>query len=546
MVADPNLEPGAGTTNSSGLGRTALLNSARLSMALVVSWILALAGRFLLPNVLGTEKFGELAFIESIAVLAMSVMAFGAGDYIRKEVTARPEHAKQFARPLRRLQLFVGLVLSAGLLVAMTSLSGIQLGVVALAFGLSQVALILGLMNAAYLQARHDVRVVSISAIVTKALWFAILLLVLGAGFELMALPVALLVSETVRTTWTGRAVRATYGVFPAAPRGAARGVLKLSLPYYVNALNVQFMGYSVRILVGLIGGTLAIGYFAPADLASTVPLLLTAILGWIAIPVFTSVRERGGPSQLWERVGQMLDLLAVVACAVAVALFALSDWLMPLLFGAEFEPSGPAFAFLALSIPATYFTQIVGSAFIADDRSWRNTQVNVVTMMLVFVGVVAALWISGSDDPGKSAWLAAIVIAAGEWITVIVLWLLRPFRWLAAQTAVRLFLLACALVMAAVEKLGDGSTTLLLASVGLAIGVALTDVPRLVTQGRDLLRARGGDGGDSDQAAGNAADEDTDPLERLDLLDCVDGFDPPKGQDVAHASEPEIEADTN
>lgn len=531
MATDPDLEPGDG---NSGLGRTALLNSARLSLALLVSWILALAGRFLLPNVLGTEKFGELAFVESVAVLSMSLMAFGAGDYIRKEVTSRPGHAREFGRPLRRMQLSFGLALSVVLFFVLTTTSGIELGVVALAFGLSQVALILGLMNAAYLQARHDVRVVSISAIVTKALWFVVLLLVLGAGFELLALPIALVVSETVRTAWLGRAVRENYAAFPPAPLGAARRVIVQSLPFYVNALNVQFTGYSVRILVGLIGGTLAIGFFAPAELASTVPLLLTPILGWIAIPVFASVRDRGGPSELWQRVGQMLDLLAVMSCACGVALFALSDWLMPLLFGDEFAPSGPAFAFLALAIPATYVTQIVGSAFIADDRSWRNTQVNIVTMLLVLVGVIGALLIDGGDDPGTSAWLAAIVIAGGEWITVVVLWVLRPFHWLERHTAVRLFFIACALGVSAVEKLGDGSTSLVVTSFALAILVALTDVPRLLTQGRIVLRSDR----DDDADVGSSADVDTDPLERPDILDQLDLSDPSTPADDLHVGE--------
>ncbi len=119
VSTDPDPHPGEGLTISSGLGRTALLNSARLSVALMLSWILSLAGRFLLPNVLGTEQFGQLAFIESVAVLSLSLMAFGAGDYIRKEVTTHPEHAQKFARPLRQVQLFVGIVLSAVLLVAL-------------------------------------------------------------------------------------------------------------------------------------------------------------------------------------------------------------------------------------------------------------------------------------------------------------------------------------------------------------------------------------------------------------------------------------------
>ena len=58
-----------------------------------MSWIIALVGRFLIPRVLGAELFGELAFIDSVATLTLSVMAFGVGDYIQKELAHRPGHA---------------------------------------------------------------------------------------------------------------------------------------------------------------------------------------------------------------------------------------------------------------------------------------------------------------------------------------------------------------------------------------------------------------------------------------------------------------------
>ncbi len=508
---------------ASGLGRTALTNSARLAVALMLSWILSLVGRFLMPVLLGKDEFGDLAFIESIAILVLSLMSFGVGDYIRKDVTERPEHAADFVRPLMRVQFVSGAVISAFLLVGFLTASGAELALVALGFGLWQVALLLGQTHAALLQARHDVRVVSVSAIVTKALWFVLLLGVYFAGFELLALPVALLVSEIVRTVWLGRAVRAGFGSFPDAPLAAARPVIRKSLPFYINSLNVQFMEYSVRIVVGIIGTTVAVGFLTTAILASTVPMLLTPILGWIAIPVFTSVRARGGPDELWQRVGQMVDILSVVVMAGGVFLYALSDWLIPLLFGDEFAPSGPAFAFLALTVPATYVTQVIGSAFIADDRSWQNTRVNIATMLFVLGGVIAVILVAGNDDDGRTAWLAAIVIAAGEWITVATLVVLRPFRLISWPSAVRMVIVLAALVVASVEKLGDDSDALVRIAVGLAVLAAISDVPRLLAQGRLVMRS---DGDDDDEDASSSAQADV--TEEFDFSEPQPAFPPP------------------
>ena len=89
---------------------------------------------------------------------------------------------------------------------------GTLLGVAALVFGLGQIAIVLGRTNAAYLQARQDVRIVSISAVATKILWLAILLILFAGGVELMAIPIALLVSEVLRTWWTGEKFARTTG----------------------------------------------------------------------------------------------------------------------------------------------------------------------------------------------------------------------------------------------------------------------------------------------------------------------------------------------
>lgn len=478
------------TTVTSGFGRRVLLNSAQLGGSLMVAWTMSLVGRFLLPRVLGTERFGELALMESVATLALSLMAFGVHEFIGKEVAVDPAAAQRFAKPLFRLQLTsgLGLAVATGLVVAVTS--GAELALVVSVFALAQINIVLGKVYAAYLQARHEAAVVSLSAVVTKAVWLVLLLALLGAGAELLALPVALVVSELVRTVWLARGFRASFGAPNDAPMSAATDVVKRSLPHYINALNVDVMGYSVRILVGVLGGVAAAGIFSAALLAASVPMLLTPVLGWIAIPVLSNLREAGS-DEMWARVGSITDSLGPVTMAGGVMLFAISDELLPLLFGDDFSASGPAFAWLVLMMPATYFTQLVGSAFIADDRSWQNTKINLYTLILVIVGVVAVLVLDDTGDPGRLALMTAMVVTAGEWITVIALFVLRPYRAITSPTVVRFAVLGAIGVVAAVEKLGADRTDIRWAVAGGAVLVACSDIPRLLATVRRLLADR-------------------------------------------------------
>lgn len=476
--------------NTGGFGRRILLNAAQLGGSLAMAWTMSLVGRFILPRVLGTEKFGELALMESVATLALSLMAFGVHEYIGKEVAVDHAAAARFAKPLFRLQLTsgIGLAVATGLVVLVTS--GAELALVVSIFALAQINVVLGKVFAAYLQARHEAGVVSLSAVVTKAVWLTLLLALLGVGAELLALPVALVVSELVRTVWLARGFRDSFGPPEDAPMSAATTVLRRSVPHYINALNVDVMGYSVPILVGLLGGVAAAGIFSAALLAASVPMLLTPVLGWIAIPVLSNLREEGADA-MWARVGSITDSLAPVVMAGGIALFALSDEILPLLFGNDFRPSGPAFAWIALTVPATYFTQLVGSAFIADDRSWQNTKVNLYTLIFVVVGMVIVLLADGSDDPGRLALLTAAVATAGEWITVIALLVLRPYRAVTSATVVRFMVLAVAGGIATMEKLGDDRTDLRLLAAGIAVMVAVSDLPRLLATVRRLLADR-------------------------------------------------------
>ncbi len=477
-------------SNGAGFGRRILLNAAQLGGSLAMAWTMSLVGRFILPRVLGTEKFGELALMESVATLTLSLMAFGVHEYIGKEVAVDHTAAARFARPLFRVQLTSGIALAVatGLVVLVTS--GAELALVVSVFALAQINIVLGKVFAAYLQARHEARVVSLSAVVTKAVWLTLLLALLGVGAELLALPVALVVSELVRTVWLARGFRASFGPTEDAPISAATTVLKRSVPHYINALNVDIMGYSVRILVGLLGGVAAAGIFSAALLAASVPMLLTPVLGWIAIPALSNLREQGADA-MWARVGSITDSLAPVIMAGGIALFALSDPLLPLLFGDDFRPAGPAFAWIALAVPATYFTQLVGSAFIADDRSWQNTKVNLYTLIFVVIGVVIVLLIDSSNDPGRLALHTAMVGTVGEWITVVALLLLRPYRAVTSATVWRFGALGVAAAIAAFEKLGDDRSDLRLMAAGIAVTVAASDIPRLVTTVRRLLADR-------------------------------------------------------
>ncbi len=475
--------------SGSGMARRAAFNSARLGGALLVSWVLALAGRLLIPNQLGRDRFGELTFVESVSAIVMSVVGFGVGSYIQREVTIRREHAAEFAHPLIRFRLMVGGVLSLSVGAVFWITSGSAIAGLALCFAVAQLAVLIGATTMTFLDAIQQAGAVSAASITTKLIWIALLVTGLLVKPALIVVPIALLVSEVFRTVWLQRTFLRYFTPDRDAPMSAAVDVVKKSTPYYVNTLNVVFMSYSVPIIVKSVAGVSANGLFSAAIVAQAIPLLFAPVLLSVFTPVLSKVRTISS-ELMWERVQVLIDHLAVPLVAIGVAGFGLSSVVVGLLFDdREFSGAASPFALLALAIPATYLTVILGLSFVADGKAWHNTRINIATMLLVVVGVIVAVG-AGGGSPARQATVAAAVLAGGEWLTMALQLAGRPPGRLSRGTTIRLGLLGLATLAGALGHWTDLGPGLTVACVATAVIVGASEAARLLRFVRVLLGA--------------------------------------------------------
>ena len=236
-----------------GLARQAMNDSARLGVALGASWIVAFAGRLLVPRVLGNERYGELAYIESLTLLVTTLLAFGTDTYIRTAVARQREHALEFARPLAMGRLIGGSALAGvfGIAFARGS-SSVEQGAIATLYMLGQLTQLLGQTQAAYLHAIQKVKAVSLSSVVSKLVWFSLLAVMMGAGVRLLAVLIALLGAESLRLWWLTRAFHAELGVPARAPFSACydcnQGIIALLRRLHQFSLHfLERLGHARR-----------------------------------------------------------------------------------------------------------------------------------------------------------------------------------------------------------------------------------------------------------------------------------------------------------
>lgn len=472
------------------MARRAAVGSAQLGSSLLISWMLGLVGRLFVPNLLGRDRFGELALYESVAAIVMSVVGFGLGSYIQKEVSVRPEHAADFATPLGRLRLGGGLVLSLGVAAVFWAIRDGDAAVVALLFCLAYLALALGGTNQSFLSAIQRLGTASTAGVVAKVLWFLVLIVGLSIEPLLVIVPSALLLSETVRTVWLGRSLRRYFEPDRHAPMGNALRVIKESSPYYVNTLNVVFMSFSVPVILSIGAGKGATGLFSAAAVIQGIPMLFAPVMLSVLTPVLSKLRNVD-EALMWARVRTLLDHVMVPLAALGVAVFGLSELMVGLLLRkAEYEPAVAAFSWMGLAIPATYMAVMLACAFVCDNRGWQNTRINATTMVMVVAGVVAVTTVL-EGAPGTVAAGAAAVLTVGEWTTVT--WLLlarRPGR-MSIGTTVKLTALVAAAALIGVGRWGAEATWMRYGGVAIAVIIVITELPRMLRFVRTLMGGR-------------------------------------------------------
>jgi len=453
---------------------------------------MAFAGRLVVPRVLGEQRYGQLSYIESITLLVTTLLALGADTYIRIEVANRPERALDFARPLAQIRATAGVVLAVGFAAGFGLTSDrLEIGLVAMVFGLGQLAVVLGQTQASYLHAVHRVGAVSASAIVSKFLWLVVLLTLLGSGVRLLAVPIAMLAAEIFRNLWLRRAFRRELGVPHRAPWSSAVRVVRSSLPFYVDSINLAFNNYTVPIILGIVASDREVGLLAAATTAITVPMFFAPVLSWVLTPTLSNLNAVD-PSQMWRRTAEFLDATFVTVCVAAAAVAGLAGPVMRLLFGGGFGDGGAALAVLAVGMPATFLAMVLAIALSCDGRGWVVAKVNLATMLAMVALAFAAVLFGRRHGDGAAALGGAIGITVAEWITPIVLWAAcRPGR----PTRRRLLHLGVTIVGGAgLAVAGLTSSPVLFRSLGVsALGLAVAlEAPALVRTARDVLLPRG------------------------------------------------------
>ncbi len=304
----------------SGTRRTVLRNAGALLASQVITWSLALVLVVFLPRYLGAANVGRLIFANSLWAIAMVVVAFGMDVHLTKEIARHPERLRSLLRisfTLRGVLFIFGL---AGVLIYL-KLVGYPPETVLIASIVAGTSLFTLLNNAcqAALQGLERMEYIALGAVAGKAVYSALAIAMLVAGFGVYAVAIVAAVGALVTLVIELRAVLRLAPV-PAGSsdwslRSAlweARRMFSASLPYVMSdAFLVAYMQADVVIL-SLLLDERAIGWYGAASQLFGTFLFVPTILITAIFPALSRLHatESGSTAAVYAAQFRPLDVV--------------------------------------------------------------------------------------------------------------------------------------------------------------------------------------------------------------------------------------------
>ena len=445
--------------------------------------ILAFVASVFVVRAVGPSDFGTFAFSLTLAMVFALCVNFGVDDWLVREIARAPEETDELvghAALLRLAAIPVGLVgaLSLGLAGHANWLLTICLATYGVlhSYMLLVCAVFRGRGRQRIQALLLSTQMALIAAASIAATWLTGRIVFVAAAYAgacvfSLVIGYALLLRDGVRPRYQWR------------PAVWAQ-LIRTGLPFWLNLTGLLVLDRLAVASVAVLCDATTLGWFSVAY--NLVLALMNLPMAAVAavFPVLTRTAERS-PDLLEGMVSDLIRYSMVVSLTVAASLHILAPLLVPLLFGASYEPSIPALRLLTLSVPAQFLNVLLVNVLEAADRQ-RSCAAGMFQALVVatpFCFVATERW--GLEGASLAYVVAHLVLAGAllERTSRVVGWagirrgLLRP-----ALAGIGLWLIVIA---------GQGMTPLaLLVLANLGFGVLLISLGAVGQREVNALRA--------------------------------------------------------
>jgi O-antigen/teichoic acid export membrane protein len=460
-----------------------MVRNALVKAAVQATRLLSLAFVVLAARVLGPEGFGKFTFAYTLAAMLGAALDLGMHSILVRSIArARADTAAYWAAAVT---LKLVLLVPAGILFAALPMATgrpadttaavwlLGTAITLQAFTELAVAVFTGFER---LEAELGVRIVE------KLVLLAVGVTGLALGGRLLAVTGAFVVSGALSLALGAalvnrRFARLVWRWDPAGARGLARALGPVAVAFLLAYTTTRL----VPLLVALLAGDLAAGYFGAAvrvlDVVMVVPVIVVAAV----YPVLA--RLEGDRAEFRRVVVRAVEWLLVVGGVVALAFAHGADWLTAVVYGPRYAPAAPALAVLGVAGALGFLSHFLGVVLLALDRPRRLVAVAAISLA-ASIALTPALVLTLHALGGAVALTLVELVAVTGSLMALIPYIRLPFDTGVVKIASAV--LAAVIAGEAIPAAGAARLVIVLFVYGVGL-LALRPAP--VRLGRRLLR---------------------------------------------------------
>lgn len=370
MSSSPH-PPAAQSGNDPQVTRSIFDTLLHMGVATAITGVLGLLLKLLLPRFLGPEEVGRLYFVEAMAAMFFCLMPLGISSYISREIPKDPSQAQSVLKAVLPLQLFLGVLMGAGLLLFL-SFSGSEpryfllgLGMAVFTGALSFHRSILSRIFISLGRSAEIARTEVGSRILLVALVLAVL--VFKGGATAVAWSYAL--AQVLALLWL------LHGLLPGLFHGFAFGgfsrdsydqnkmkhIVSSSLPFFAVAALVEIYGNIDIAMLKYLASHGEVALYGSANKLKSAALFVIPVLQAAIQPALARTWSRD-QDQFSKLVSQSTRALIVILLPVSMTFLVIPDWITRTVFGLEFTKSAFALACMSPVLLLTSLNVLMGS----------------------------------------------------------------------------------------------------------------------------------------------------------------------------------------
>ena len=345
------------------ISRRIAKNASILMVAQMITWGLAILLSVFMPRFLGPAAIGNLQLASSIWAIITIFVTFGMDTLLTKEIARSPEKTNQLfgtSIALRAILFALGLavVILYSRLIGYPTVTLYLL----LIIGVANVWVQLSSACQATLQGLERMEYVSISDIFSKAFITFATLLLLFAGFGVIAAALVLIGGAVISSSIQFIALRRLMPIKLKPDWSIAKWMLKASRSYLMN-IGVRTIYVQIDVvIISLLVNEIVLGWYSVASRLFATLLFIPSVLMMAIFPVMSRMHT-AEPGSLQAIMRKNFDLMLLFGIPIGIGLFVIADPLVIALFGPKFAKSGPVLAIMGIVLIMTYQNMLIGQS---------------------------------------------------------------------------------------------------------------------------------------------------------------------------------------